>query len=161
VADVHYPPGGGARAALVVAQELRFATVVGEHVAWVERVEPYQPGRFALRELPALRVVLADAGTLDLLVVDGYVSLDPAGRPGLGAHVHREFGFPVIGIAKNVFRAASHAIPVSRGRATRPLYVTAIGVEPARAASWVSDMAGSYRLPDAVRRADALGRSAY
>ncbi|HEX6497517.1 MAG TPA: endonuclease V [Micromonosporaceae bacterium] len=156
--DAHYPTGGGARAALVIAADPTFATLVEEHVVDVAQVEPYRPGVFFARELPVLRAVLADAGAIDLLVVDGYVHLDPHGRPGLGAYAHDAFGVPVIGVAKTPFRTATHAVPVVRGPAIRPLYVTAVGIDPVAAASLVGDMAGRYRLPDALRRVDALSR---
>ena len=94
-----------------------------------------------------------------MLVIDGYVDLDPAGRPGLGAHVHEEFGIPVIGVAKTRFASATHAALVLRGDAVRPLYVTAAGLPAADAADLVRAMAGKFRLPDALRRADALARS--
>jgi deoxyribonuclease V len=105
-----------------------------------------------------MRAVLAGVGDLDLLVIDGYVTLDPDGRPGLGAHAHAEFGIPVIGVAKTRFAAAVHAVPVVRGSATRPLYVTAAGIPPTAAAGLVRTMAGNFRLPDALRRADSLAR---
>jgi deoxyribonuclease V len=161
--DVQYLPEGGARAALVLGSDRRFATLVGERVAHLERVAPYRPGAFYERELPALAAVLDEAGLdrrggLELLVVDGYVDLDPAGRPGLGAHAHVRFGVPVVGVAKTAFRGATHAVPVRRGTATKPLYVTAAGIPPAEAAALVEGMAGPYRLPDALRRVDALAR---
>lgn len=156
--DVHYPADGGARAALVVAAEPTFATIVDERTAVLEAVAPYQPGAFYTRELPAIRAVLASAGRVDLLIIDGYVHLDAHGRPGLGAHAHKEFAVPVIGVAKSAFRSASHAIPVRRGNAQRPLYVTAIGIPAEQAAVIVHRMAGPYRLPDALRRVDALSR---
>lgn len=159
-ADVHYPRAGGARAALVLATGPRFTQIAAERTAAVLAVAPYQPGRFYLRELPPLRAVLATAGPLALLVIDGYADLDPAGRPGLGAYVHAEFGVPVIGVAKTVFAAATHAVPVRRGRSARPLQVTAAGLPVAEAAALVRDMAGPFRLPDALRRADALARAA-
>jgi deoxyribonuclease V len=157
--DVYYPPSGGATAALVIAADPAFTTVEVERTATLTEVAPYQPGAFFARELPALRTVLTDAGHLDLLIVDGYVHLDPHDRPGLGVHAHTEFDVPVIGVAKTAFRAATHAIEVHRGSATRPLYVTAIGIPPPRAATLVHDMAGPYRLPDALRRVDALSRT--
>ncbi len=157
--DVHYPEAGGARAALVVAADIEFATVVGCHTAWLDEVAPYQPGRFFARELPALRAVLALTDPLDLLVVDGYVDLDPHGRPGLGAHLYQEVGVPVIGVAKTAFRAASHAVAVTRGGSTRPLYVTAAGIAVAEASTVVSAMAGAHRLPDAPRQVDRLART--
>ena len=112
-----------------------------------------------LRELPLLRAVLDDLSGLSLLVVDGYADLDPSRRPGLGAHAHAEFGIPVIGIAKSRFRTATHAVPVKRGSSVRPVFVTAAGMSTADAADLVRRMAGRYRLPDALRRADNLARA--
>ena len=123
-ADVHYPPSGGARAAVVLASDPAFSTLVGERTEFVKDVAPYRPGEFYRRELPPLRAVLAKADGIDLLVIDGYVTLDPDGRPGLGAHAHAEFGVAVIGVAKTRFASAAHAVPVIRGGAKRPLYVT-------------------------------------
>ncbi len=156
--DVYYPETGGARAACVLACDIRYQHVVAEHVATLADVAPYRPGEFFARELPALRAVLAEAGAVDLLVVDGYVDLDPGGRPGLGAHAYQEFAVPVIGVAKTAFRSATHAVPVCRGQATRPLFVTAAGITRAEAAELVKHMAGRYRLPDALRRVDTLAR---
>lgn len=123
------------------------------------RVPPYQPGEFYLRELPPLHAVLDGLSGLGLLVVDGYADLDPGGRPGLGAHAHAAFGIPVIGVAKSRFRTATHAVPVVRGSAVRPLFVTAAGMPGAEAAELVRRMAGRHRLPDALRRADTLART--
>ncbi len=156
--DVHYPATGGARAACLVSGDLRYHSIVAEHVVLLAAVEPYRAGDFFRRELPALRAVLVRAGPVDLLVVDGYVDLDPEGRPGLGAHAYAEFAVPVIGVAKTAFRTATHAVPVCRGRATRPLFVTAAGIARTEAAELVMRMAGRYRLPDALRRVDALAR---
>lgn len=156
--DVHYPASGGARAAAVVADDERFASIVDERVRWLPEVAPYEPGRFFARELPAVRAVLTDVGAVDLVVVDGYVDLDGTGRPGLGAHLHAEIRVPVVGVAKTAFRGASHAIPVHRGGAARPLYVTAAGLIAERAATLVAAMAGPHRMPDALRRVDALAR---
>lgn len=91
-------------------------------------------------------------------MVDGYVDLDPGGRPGLGARVFAEFGIPVVGVAKTAFRTATHAAEVFRGQSSRPLYVTAAGMTVAGAAQLVSDMAGQFRVPDALKRADRLAR---
>jgi len=163
--DVHYIDAG-ARAAVVTAADPTFAAVLQERtlvVAAVPPFPPYRPGEFYLRELPPIRAVLGelgDHGQPGLIVVDGYVDLDPDGRPGLGAYVHAEFGVPVIGVAKSAFQPATHAIPVLRGTSTRPLFVTAAGMPRTAAAELVSRMAGSFRLPDALRRVDALARGA-
>jgi deoxyribonuclease V len=160
-ADVHYLGSGGARAAVVLAADTTFSTGLTERTAFVPEVAPYRPGEFYLRELPPLLEVLDGVRGLGLLVVDGYADLDPAGRPGLGAHAHAEFGVPVIGVAKSAFRTATHAVPVLRGTATRPLFVTAVGMPSSEAADLVRRMAGRFRLPDALRRADALARADY
>jgi deoxyribonuclease V len=157
--DVHYPHAGGASAALVVAADARFATIIEEHVAELKDAESYQPGRFFARELPAIQAVVAETLDLDVLIVDGYVDLDPEGRPGLGAHVHAYLGMPVIGVAKTAFRTATHAVAVNRGTATRPLYVTATGLRLEQAVALVTCMAGQHRIPDALRRVDALARN--
>jgi deoxyribonuclease V len=157
--DVHYSDAGGGTAALVVCGELALAIVLDEHVASIPRVAPYEPGALFKRELPCIRAVLALNGSLDLLVVDGYATLDPGGRPGLGAYAADAFNLPVIGVAKTPFRAATHAIEVIRGTATRPLYVTAaggIGID--EAARIVAGMAGPHRVPSALARADRLAR---
>jgi deoxyribonuclease V len=158
-ADVHYPAVGGARAAAVLTADQAFSVVLGETTAVLADVAPYGPGEFFARELPPLRAALEGVSGLVLLVVDGYADLDPAGRPGLGAHAHAEFGVPVIGVAKTAFRTATHAVPVVRGGSARPLFVTAAGMSADEAAALVAGMAGRFRLPDALRRADALART--
>jgi deoxyribonuclease V len=155
-ADVHYR--GPARAAVVAAADPRFARIVAERTIAVPHAAPYHPGQFYLRELPPLLAVLDGFGRLDLLVIDGYTDLDPAGRPGLGARLHAALGVPVVGVAKSAFAAATHAIAVRRGASARPLFVTAAGIGREQAARLVRDMAGPFRIPDALRRADALAR---
>jgi deoxyribonuclease V len=159
VVDVHYPDSGGARAALIAFLDETFEKVEREVVVGLDDVAPYRPGNFFERELPAIRAVLATAGPLDLLVVDGYVDLDPHGRPGLGAHVHAEYGAPVIGVAKSYFRSATHAVPVLRGSSSRPLYVTAAGLPVAQAVALVERMHGRTRIPTALGAVDRLCRS--
>jgi deoxyribonuclease V len=61
-------------------------------------------------------------------------------------------------VAKSAFRPATHAIPVLRGASGRPLLVTAAGMSRTDAAELVRRMAGRYRVPDALRRADTLAR---
>ena len=156
--DVQYLHGGAARAAAVAAGERGFSRVTRTRTAMVLAGAPYKPGQFYLRELPPLRAVIPSGADLALIVIDGYVDLDPGGRPGLGAYVHAEFGAPVIGVAKTRFRTATHAAQVFRGQSSRPLYVTAAGMAVAEAACAVSEMAGQFRLPDALKLADRLAR---
>jgi deoxyribonuclease V len=157
--DVQYLPTGAARAALVLAEDATFSRIAAEETMLVPEVAPYEPGEFFRRELPLLRAVLASAlPNVELLIVDGYVDLDPSGKPGLGAHAHKEFGIPVIGVAKTRFATATHAVPVLRGQSGKPLFVTAAGLPLPDAAALVHGMSGKYRLPDALRRADSLAR---
>lgn len=156
--DVHYPASGGARAAAVVSAGTSFSLVTDERIVAVDEVLPYLPGAFYLRELPPLRAVLAGLDDLCLVVVDGYADLDSRGRPGLGARLHAELGIPVIGVAKSAYRTATHAIPVLRGTSSRPLFVTAAGLPRDDAADLVRTMSGTFRVPDALRRADELAR---
>jgi deoxyribonuclease V len=157
--DVHYLRSGGAQAAAVLAADTAFEHVLAERTAAVTQVAPYRPGEFYRRELPPLHAVLDGITGLGLLVVDGYTDLDPAGRAGLGAHAHAEFGIPVIGVAKSPFATATHAVPVLRGISARPLFVTAAGMPRSDAAELVRQMAGRFRVPDALRRADQLART--
>lgn len=157
--DVQYLPTGPARAALVLAGDAAFSRITAEETVLVPEVAPYEPGEFFRRELPPLRAVLAAAlPKVGLLIVDGYADLDPSGSPGLGAYAHKEFGVPVIGVAKTRFVTATHAIRVIRGQSARPLFVTSTGLPLPDAAALVHAMSGKYRLPDALRRADQLAR---
>jgi deoxyribonuclease V len=156
--DVHYLDEASARAAAVVADDRTFSSIAATETAVVPVDAAYRPGQFYLRELPPLRAVIPRSSRLALIVIDGYVDLDASGRPGLGAHVHAEFGVPVIGVAKTPFRTATHAAQVVRGRSARPLFVTAAGMTIAEAAQVVERMAGPFRLPDAIKRADRLAR---
>jgi deoxyribonuclease V len=133
------------------------------HVERVAPVEPYEPGQFYRRELPCvLRVLARVTAPLDVVVVDGYVWLDSAGRRGLGAHLHAALGgrAAVIGVAKSPFRDVTAAVPVCRGASHNPLYVTAAGVDVRDAARWIASMDGPYRVPTLLRRVDQLCRAA-
>jgi len=156
--DVHYLKDSRARAAVVCARDGRFSSIVWTDTAVVSADAAYRPGEFYRRELPPLRAVIPRAGRLALIVVDGYVDLDVAGQPGLGARVHAEFGVPVIGVAKTPFRTATNAARVFRGQSSRPLYVTAAGMTIADAAHLAEEMAGSFRVPYALKLADRLAR---
>jgi deoxyribonuclease V len=156
--DVHYLDNSSARAAVVAAGDERFSLITYTDTAMVSAPAPYHSGAFYRREFPALKAIIPASARLALVVIDGYVDLDAAGRPGLGAYVQAEFGVPVIGVAKTAFRTATHAAQVRRGRSSRPLYVTAAGLLIPEAARLVAQMAGQFRLPDAIKLADRLAR---
>ena len=134
-----------------------------EATAVIREVADYTPGEFYRRELPCLLAVLAGGPPPDIGVVDGYAWLGlahGAGRPGLGAYLYEALGrrVPVVGVAKTRF-ASAEAVPVVRGGSRSPLWVTAAGVDPAEAAGRVAAMAGPYRVPALLRRADHLART--
>lgn len=129
----------------------------------VTGVAPYVPGEFFRRELPCLRAILQRVSQpLDLVIVDGYVWLGDETQPGLGAHLFEALGrqVPVVGVAKTRFRSASLAVGVVRGEnATRPLYVTAAGIDVNEAARHVQQMHGPHRLPTLLKLVDSLCRT--
>ncbi len=64
----------------------------------------------------------------------------------------------MIGVAKTMFKGATHAAEIRRGRSARPLFVTAAGMTVGDAADLIGDMSGRFRLPDALRTVDRLAR---
>lgn len=131
----------------------------GEVIERVRNVAAYVSGRFYERELPCIRRVLERAGVRpSLVIVDGQVWLSSQGL-GLGAHLSYAIGVPVIGVAKTHYQGAP-AIEVLRGTSARPLYVSAIGVDPAQAATWIRTMHGEHRIPTLLKRVDRLCREA-
>jgi deoxyribonuclease V len=164
--DVDYREGGSARAAALVFRDWSDAAPLGEWALRVDGVQPYRPGEFYRRELPCLLAVLekiiAAEGTPEAVVIDGYVTLDAAGTPGLGAHLYAALDctVPVIGVAKTAFRGSAHARAVCRGGSRSPLYLTAIGTDAAQAARSLQQMAGPHRIPALLKRVDGLCRSA-
>jgi len=124
-----------------------------------EPAAPYIPGKFYLREMPWIIRVLEIMTDIKLIVIDGYVWL-AKDKPGLGVHVYENLAgrFPVVGVAKGAFHNNDCAIPVTRGASTRPLYITAIGIDASLAAEGVARMAGLHRLPVILKRVDRLTR---
>jgi deoxyribonuclease V len=160
--DVDYRTTGAVAACLLFegwadeAEREQLVERVGE-------VAAYEPGAFYLRELPCLMAVLSRvAGPLAAVVVDGYVWLDGAGKPGLGAHLHAALGggVAVVGVAKTRFEGATLALPVLRGNSKHPLWVSAAGMGADEAAALVAAMAGGFRLPTLLKRVDRLCRDA-
>jgi deoxyribonuclease V len=156
-----------ARAACALAESWQAELPASRYVCDIESVEPYEPGKFYRRELPCLLSVLKLLpAPPDFIVIDGYVWLASESRPGLGAHLHAALGgkTPVIGIAKTPFvgvDACPSVVQVLRGASKRPLFVTAIGVEPAIAGECVLRMAGKHRIPELLKASDQLSRTKF
>jgi len=164
ILDVDYR-GNGARAACVVAESWSSEIPLATYICDIESVQEYEPGAFYRRELPCLLQVLGLLPSQpDAVVIDGYVWLSDASRPGLGAHLYQAMGVrtPVIGVAKTAFHGAASCpivVQVQRGSSKNPLFVTAVGVGPAVAGAWVHGMAGPHRIPTLLTATDQLSRS--
>lgn len=122
---------------------------------------PYEPGQFYKRELPHLLTALQRfrvTHEMELVIIDGHVWLGGK-QPGLGAHLFVALSetIPVIGVAKTSFHEAA-ALPIRRGHSEKPLYVSAAGIDPGRAADLVRGMHGEHRLPSLLQRVDHLAR---
>lgn len=161
--DVDYRSDGSAFAACVLFDAWPADRPADTRIARIDDVESYEPGQFFRRELPCVLRVLAEVDVgLDAILIDGYVTLDEEGRPGLGARLHEALKrtVPIIGVAKSRYATATQAIPVLRGGSKAPLWITATGIDAAVAASHVLAMHGSHRVPTLLRRVDRLAREA-
>jgi len=163
--DVDYSDEGTAgttaTAACVVFASWTAAAPAAEHVERLSEIAEYVPGQFYKRELPCVLAVLELVEPLpDLIVIDGYVILDGEGTHGMGGYLYEALDrrIPVIGVAKNRFRSNVAAIEVFRGGSKRPLFVTALGIDPQAAADDIERMHGNHRLPTLLKRVDRLCR---
>ena len=123
----------------------------------------YESGAFYKRELPCILSILdkMQLGADDIIIVDGYVTLNDAGKIGLGGHLYESLDrkYPIIGVAKNHFADPdANRREVFRGDSQRPLYVTAMGMEPDEAANLISSMHGEFRIPTLLKLLDQLSR---
>ncbi len=144
--------------AAVIFADWADLTPTAAYTATFSAVEQYESGQFFKRELPCLLALLSMAPQqVGTVVIDGYVSLGD--KPGLGMHLWKALGelTAVIGVAKNSFRDAE-PIEVTRGASKRPLFVTAVGVEPANAAAAIGRMHGAHRIPTLLKLVDQLTR---
>jgi deoxyribonuclease V len=149
-----------ARAAILLAEHRTDGTAAWKNVVDVSDVAPYQPGEFFRRELPCLQKALASVPEKpSAIVIDGYVWLDHADRPGLGATLFQTLGetTPVIGVAKTRFHDAP-GIDVYRNGSSKPLIVTAAGCNEHAAAEHLRTMHGSFRIPTLLKQVDQLAR---
>ena len=145
-------------AAAVVFQKWTDEDVIAEYTVVCSNIEAYVPGSFYRRELPCLLAVLGRVvEPLDIVIVDGYVSLGD--KPGMGMELWEALNRqrPIIGVAKTSFHGA-RAAEVLRGKAKVPLFVTAAGIDVIEAASNIGRMAGSFRVPSLLKRVDRVAR---
>lgn len=124
----------------------------------------YESGAFYKRELPCILSLLKriTLKTDDIIIVDGYVTLDNDGKIGLGGYLYRQLegAVPVVGIAKNDFNAADdQRRSVCRGDSKTPLFVTAKGIDVDEVKRRVETMAGNFRIPKLLKKLDQLTRN--
>ncbi len=124
----------------------------------------YEPGAFYKRELPCIVSLLKqiDLNSVNAIVVDGFVVLDDAGKPGLGGWLYEYLDqkIPVIGVAKTNFaQNIANKRAVIRGESTKPLFVTALGMDLDTAAGYLKNMHGAYRMPTLLKELDRLTKS--
>ena len=144
--------------AAVIFERWEDAVPLAEYTAAFKGVEPYMPGQFFKRELPCLLAVLEKVSEpLNQIIVDGFVSLGD--KPGLGTHLWEALGkrVAVIGVVKNHFRYAT-PVEIVRGSSKRPIYVTAVGIDPSAGAEAIRKMHGADRIPTLLKRVDRLTR---
>ena len=135
-----------------------------EHIyrCTVDTVQDYEPGKFYLRELPCILHLLDEYDLApQTIIIDGYVYLGDASRPGLGMHLYNELQgrVPVIGVAKSHFEGTPADAEIWRGQSARPLFVTSVGVDIETAKRNILSMHGRHRLPDLLRIADRACRT--
>lgn len=157
--DVHYDEGSKtAMAAAAVFESWEDAEPVAEYTASCVCSEPYVPGEFFKRELPSLLAVLGKVcESLNLIIIDGYVTLGD--KPGLGMRLWEALPakVPIVGVAKTRFHSAA-SIEMLRGKSKSPLFITAVGIDPAEAAERIRKMHGAFRIPTLLKQADQLAR---
>jgi deoxyribonuclease V len=129
----------------------------------LENVEAYIPGAFYRRELPCILSLLqkVPAAPIEAIIVDGFVYLDDAGTFGLGGHLYQrlEEKIPVIGVAKTDFATIKqNKRALLRGQSNRPLFITAVGMDPDTASDHIRSMSGTFRIPDLLKHLDHLTR---
>ncbi|MFY1046201.1 endonuclease V [Chryseobacterium sp. GP-SGM7] len=123
----------------------------------------YESGAFYKRELPCILSLLKkiDLQNGDLIIVDGYVTLDNNGKIGLGGYLYQSLDkkYPIIGIAKNSFNSEDcQRRTVFRGESKTPLFLTAIGIDVDETHSNIINMHGNYRIPALLKKLDQLTR---
>ncbi|KPE51168.1 endonuclease V [Chryseobacterium indologenes] len=124
----------------------------------------YESGAFYKRELPCILSLLKKIPLKkgDLIIVDGYVTLDNDGKIGLGGYLYDalEQKYPIIGIAKNGFAAPdSLRRTIFRGESKSPLFLTVKGADSDEILKKVEQMHGPYRIPTLLKKLDQLSRA--
>ena len=159
--DVHYHDDH-AVAACILFSDWTDSMPAARYHTTILNPAPYIPGKFYLRELPAILAVLTRVSEkIEAILIDGHVWLDNRQSPGLGAHLYTQLNqtIPVIGIAKNRYKRSEAADEIIRGKSKSPLYVTAVGLDQGAAASCIAKMHGKFRIPTLLKKVDQISKN--
>ncbi len=160
--DAHYR-AKGAVVAGIAFENWTDTVPSAEYVAYVDDVAEYVPGSFYKRELPCILALLNLIPVKpECIVIDGFVTLGHAMKPGLGLHLSKALDkkTPIIGVAKSAFSDTPKSSEIYRGKSGKPLYVTVAGIELETAKSAICEMHGENRIPNLIKAADRLCRKA-
>lgn len=158
--DVQYHDDRAVVAGLLF-QEWDSNEIVRTVVVEVDNIAPYEPGAFYKRELPCILALLKQVSdTLDVIIVDGFVTLGAAKEDGLGMHLYRALNgaTPIIGVAKKAFDGTPKDDEIYRGDSRKPLYVSSVGVAHVEAKGLIEAMHGDHRMPSLLKRVDQVCR---
>jgi len=158
--DVQYS-NNNAVAGGVVFESWQDEKAQKECTSLIEGVVRYEPGKFYKRELPCILKLIEEHHLKpETIVVDGYVFLDGCSKAGLGKYLYDVLNgeVAVVGVAKRRYQYMGAPYEVYRGTSSRPLYVTAVGMDIEEAKENVLAMHGTHRLPILIKRVDQICR---
>ncbi|VWB41731.1 endonuclease V [Burkholderia lata] len=161
IVDVSYSDDSALAAGMVI-ESWESNVVVESLTVKVDSRASYIPGKFYLRELPCIVELLKHVEhSLECIVVDGYVTLGADECPGLGMRLwqHLDGKVPVVGVAKTKFLGTPKNAEILRGGSSKPLFVTAAGIDLELAKSNIVKMIGKFRIPDLIKATDRLSRN--
>jgi deoxyribonuclease V len=162
VMDVHLQ-GDAARVAAVAFDDWGAMEGAKNYSLDIGHVEKPAKGELDLRALPWL-VQLLDANRLqpEVIVMDGFVHLDPDETPGLGRRLHDTLGgrVAVIGVSKSLFKGTDtpDQFCVFREDETPPLVVTCAGIDLGAAKARLRTMHGRKRMPTLMKLAARIAK---
>ena len=159
--DVAYAENS-AQVAGIVFESWTASDVLNHYLITINEISDYESGQFYKRELPCILTLLGLVKEpIHMIVIDGYVYLEAQQTAGLGQHLYAALvdKIPVIGVAKNEFKGTPKEFEILRGQSTKPLYVSAIGIELTQAKKNVQTMYGKYRIPELLKQVDRLSRT--
>ncbi len=158
--DVHYTDPT-ATAAGVLFTDWQSDVIQRTVTVPIPQTAAYEPGSFYKRELPCLLALLAHVSErVEVIVIDGYVTLGQANKPGLGMHLYAAIQqtTPIIGVAKRPFQNTPPECAVLRAGSQSPLYVTSVGIALAEAKQKIATMHGDFRIPTVLKKVDQVCR---